>query len=565
MEVRACQNCKKDFRIESEDFSFYEKMQVPPPTFCPYCRLQRRLVWMKGLQLYKRKCDLCGEMKFSMYRPDAPYIVYCDRCFWSDKWDAKDFGRDYDPSRPFFEQWNDLLHETPILGLSIDKETGGTSPYTNHVGRSKNSYLIFYSEHNEDCMNGFYLRDCREVVGSGPVMDSENCYDSGNMFRCFNVVGSHNVRQDIDSAFLSDCDGCTSCFGSAALRNKSHVFFNEQLSKEAYDAKMKEIDLGSYKQYYEWKGKAQAHWKKFPPKPVYDDFSVNSSGTYYFHCRNCKECYEVLEAQDAKFLMLIKKGKVADAYDYTDWGYNAEFIYECMTVGEDVHDVKFCHESGFGLDDVQYSKLSTGSAHHFGCVSINKNDYCILNKQYEKEEFLKLQKEIIWDMRERPYVSPQGHTYGYGEFFPPEFSPHAYNDTFAARKFPLTKDQAVQKGFSWYDPELLEHAITKAAEDLPDNIRDVGDDISHEVISCLSCKRGYRITHDELDFLRGEVLPLPRKCPFCRIWEKVDLWMANMTVSDRVCVKCGKRFETHYSEARAPFIYCKECYQREIL
>jgi len=36
-ENRICQNCKSDFIIELEDFSFYEKMKVPAPTFCPYC------------------------------------------------------------------------------------------------------------------------------------------------------------------------------------------------------------------------------------------------------------------------------------------------------------------------------------------------------------------------------------------------------------------------------------------------------------------------------------------------------------------------------------------------
>jgi len=29
-EVRICQNCKKDFTIEPEDFTFYEKIKVPP-------------------------------------------------------------------------------------------------------------------------------------------------------------------------------------------------------------------------------------------------------------------------------------------------------------------------------------------------------------------------------------------------------------------------------------------------------------------------------------------------------------------------------------------------------
>ncbi|KKT07962.1 MAG: hypothetical protein UV85_C0003G0087 [Candidatus Nomurabacteria bacterium GW2011_GWB1_43_19] len=30
-EIKTCQNCKKDFMIEPEDFNFYEKIKVPPP------------------------------------------------------------------------------------------------------------------------------------------------------------------------------------------------------------------------------------------------------------------------------------------------------------------------------------------------------------------------------------------------------------------------------------------------------------------------------------------------------------------------------------------------------
>jgi len=44
-EIKNCQNCKKDFTVEPEDFNFYEKIKVPPPTFCPECRLVRRMLW----------------------------------------------------------------------------------------------------------------------------------------------------------------------------------------------------------------------------------------------------------------------------------------------------------------------------------------------------------------------------------------------------------------------------------------------------------------------------------------------------------------------------------------
>jgi hypothetical protein len=64
-----------------------------------------------------------------------------------------------------------------------------------------------------------------------------------------------------------------------------------------------------------------------------------------------------------------------------------------------------------------------GGSHHFGCVSMRKPEYCILNKQYTKEEYEKLHTHIVEDMNKNPYISVDGHTYRYGEFFPPEFSP----------------------------------------------------------------------------------------------------------------------------------------------
>ena len=56
-QIKKCQNCKKDFTIEVEDFNFYEKIKVPPPTFCPECRHIQRLASRNVKSLYKRVCD----------------------------------------------------------------------------------------------------------------------------------------------------------------------------------------------------------------------------------------------------------------------------------------------------------------------------------------------------------------------------------------------------------------------------------------------------------------------------------------------------------------------------
>ena len=100
--VQACQNCKKDFIIEPDDFVFYKKMKVPAPTWCFDCRMRRKLVYRNERTLYHDVCASCGEKIISMYEKNSGYTVYCTDCWWSDKWDATKYGRDYDFSKTFF-------------------------------------------------------------------------------------------------------------------------------------------------------------------------------------------------------------------------------------------------------------------------------------------------------------------------------------------------------------------------------------------------------------------------------------------------------------------------------
>lgn len=564
-ETRTCQNCKNDFTIEPEDFVFYEKMNVPPPTFCPACRLVRRLAWFKGFRLYKRACDLCKKEKISMYRPDAPYTIYCNECWWSDAWDPGDHAREYDFSKSFFTQFDELLHRVPIRGLAIDAVAGELSPYTNHCGFSKGCYLIFYSEYCEDTEYGFYLSKNKSLIDCSVIWESEYCYDSMNGFRNYQVHGSRgNVHNSNDCYFIKDSKNAEQCFGSANLYNKKFVFFNEQLSEEEYNKKMSAIDLGSYKTYREMKTRSEEVWKKSIPYPYYDYYSENSTGNYVFHSKNCKECYDSGYCEDSKYVLLIKVPTVKDSYDYTDWGEGAERIYEGITVGGGVMDVRFgqdihqCHS-------IDYSKSCMGSSNLFGCVSMRNKDYCILNKQYSREGFEDMRKKIIEHMMSQPYTDHTGNTYRYGEFFPPELSPHEYNDTFAHMFRPLTRDAALAAGLTWVDDLTGGYATTKHTDELPDHIRDAGDMIINDTIQCAACPRGYRISKHEFQFLRKHNFPLPRKCPFCRIEEKIKRWVWQMTLGERVCDKCGKQFRTNYRKEDASIVYCKECYVKEIL
>jgi hypothetical protein len=105
IETKKCKHCSNSFDITNKDLEFYnkvspsfpspdskesdlKKIQIPPPTLCPECREQRRMVWRNERKLYKRKCDLTGIDIISIYSPEKPYKVYEQIEWWSDKWNA---------------------------------------------------------------------------------------------------------------------------------------------------------------------------------------------------------------------------------------------------------------------------------------------------------------------------------------------------------------------------------------------------------------------------------------------------------------------------------------------
>ena len=63
--------------------------------------------------MYKRKCDFTGDMIISTYKADSPYKVYHQDIWHSDKWDSKQYAKDIDWSRPFLEQFNELMFVIP--------------------------------------------------------------------------------------------------------------------------------------------------------------------------------------------------------------------------------------------------------------------------------------------------------------------------------------------------------------------------------------------------------------------------------------------------------------------
>ena len=179
-----------------------------------------------------------------------------------------------------------------------------------------------------------------------------------------------------------------------------------------------------------------------------------------------------------------------------------------------------------------------------------------------------------------PYVDKKGRVYGFGEFFPSEISPFAYNETVAFEEQPLSKEEALALGYRWRDMEAKQYIPTMDSSSLPNSIDDADDKVCGEIIGCpnngkieTQCTGAYKILPDELQFYRQMCLPLPRYCPNCRYHERLK-WKNPFRFYQRECMceigshghgaKCTNEFTTMYAPERPEKIYCKDCYQKEV-
>jgi hypothetical protein len=154
---------------------------------------------------------------------------------------------------------------------------------------------------------GFYLVKNKEVLNCALTFNSELCFDDERSFKNYRTIGCLNTQESVDCVFLKDCTNCQYCFASVNLRNKSYVFFNEQLSREEYLKRISQIDFGSFKEYQKLKRQALEHFNNYSAKAIYQRLTQNCTGTYLNESKNCQECYEVAHAEDCKYCMLIKK------------------------------------------------------------------------------------------------------------------------------------------------------------------------------------------------------------------------------------------------------------------
>jgi len=592
MENKVCKQCNADFVVEDEDLKFLDKVSpefggkkynIPSPTLCSHCRLQRRLAWRNVRSLYRRKSDLTGRDLVSLFAPNSPFKTYHISEINSDNFDAIAYGQDYDLNSRFFDQWRELQLKVPRAHASVDLDSMENSEFVNLAISAKNDYMCFGVARVEDsyfCDSVWDSQKCMDCYFCSSCENSYQLVDCKNIYQGYYCRNCDNCREIILSI---DLIGCQNCFGCAGLRNKQYCLNNIQLSKEDYEKKVAAIKLNKESLVVE-EIKLREIYVKLPQRYTRNFNVENSSGDFLANCRNCRYSFDLNGAENSHYCNTVLNG-VRDNMDVAFSADSIELGYEGIITSMNAYLVRFSAICFPGDRNIMYCDSCSHSSNLFGCVGLKRKQYCILNKQYSREEYETLVPKII----EKMMASGE-----WGEFFPLNCAPYAYNETTANEWYPLKKEQAVALGANWqdedyglkYDGSFYQPEDVGSYDPKQNQAAEVKlNELLEGIIKCEVSGKPFRVISQEVAFYIEHGLPIPTRHPNERYKERVG-WRRPRRLYQRQCMcegqgssgkdqvsssvcthegRCPNEFETTYAPERSEKVYCELCYQKSIL
>ncbi len=521
VQTKNCLHCQSSFSITQRDLAFYDtvsptfvgqKFPIPTPTLCPACRQRRRMAFRNERSLYRRTCDASGKQIISAYSPDKPYKVYDYKIWRSDSRDPMDYGRDFDFSKTFTEQFDTLRKEVPMLSLNV--MANENADYMNYSGYSKSCYLSFNTDYSENTHYSTSNMRCHDSMDLLKCVESTLCYDCIDATNCYNLFWSQFCFDCHDSCFLFNCRNCSFCFGCENLENQSYYIYNKKVSPEAYTTFMQSLSSGSHMA-IQWE--RQKFYDKVCPLIEHEKFffhADNCSGKYIFSSRNVHDSYDMIESEDCSHCQVLNH--VKDCYDRSYMGYEGSRCYELSCCGDTIHHCVGSHNIRSGGINLLYCALGSRLSDCFGCIGLRHKQYCIFNKQYSKEDYELTVAKIISHMQDT------GERW---EFLHPSLSPFGYDETLAQEYAPTTHWDIDWFGYKWnayQSPNPVSDKVIQG-KDLPDSIDDVQDDLLQYAIACVVSGKLFRVQSQELAFYRKHHIPLPRKHPDQRHLERLAM------------------------------------------
>ena len=553
--MKQCLECNSRFDVLPVEREYYKRIafrtsrgEYPllDPQQCPQCRGRQRTAFRNQRSLHKRSCDFCKRNHITLYSPDDPRPVICQQCFFSDRWNVLDYGIDVDKSRSFLDQLAELFLITPRLGVM--NQQSENSEYCNYSFSNKNCYLVFSSHYEQDCLYGNCSSRDRNCVDYHWLYNCELCYECLFSADCYRSIYLDHCSGCLDCGFSRDLRSCKNCLFCANLRNAEYCVFNEQLSKEEYLSKKATFELQTYSGLIRARDRYFGKFRQmFPFRAVYQTRCENCEGTNHTNSKNLVACFEADKSEDCIHSTYL--GSTFDCVDVNYAGFDrCELCYQAIGITNLSNSI--CVDSCWHGGNLAYCAYCFSSNNCFGCISLQRGEYCILNKAYDRREYEALVDQIISSMMERKE---------WGVFFPRSMSPFNYRETVAQNWFPLTDVAA--KAFGYHQRDQVQDYGGKAVDSMPETIDTVDDSLLSSIWLCNECGKNFRVVSAELSFYRSLQLPMPRNCIDCRQHRRLDLH-SPWKLFNRACGRCKSPIQTTFSVEQPEEVICENCFEQ---
>ncbi len=253
----------------------------------------------------------------------------------------------------------------------------------------ESSDQVFYSKNLTycfDCVNcedSVYVYDSFMAVKNVDcdyAVESQLCYESVDPYSCFNCDYVSSCIQVTDSAYSVDCRSSHDLFGCYLLRNKAYCIFNRQCTKEEYFEKVKLYKTWSAKRIF---AEVETLQLQHPRTQTIEANNTNTHyGNFMFNDKDCYYCFDAAKNKSCMYMYDNHRSELSVDATYSGLITDCYEIVDCVSLNNCSYVVysKNCNDSMYLYDcfDVKNS---------LGCVGLSHKQYCILNRQYTKEEY----------------------------------------------------------------------------------------------------------------------------------------------------------------------------------
>ncbi|MFH1253753.1 MAG: hypothetical protein V1664_05520 [Candidatus Uhrbacteria bacterium] len=540
--------------MDDEEIGWYKKFNVPPSKFSPLSRMRLLTNTFSAGQWWYNKHAETGRPIITWVHPATGMRVLPDK-----EWFSKDFidtNVGYDLSQAFFNQLWELRLKVPKFA------SGDYAPSENSISCFSygdiNSYFVGACKSK----NSFFSIVALNTEDSSEVYNSNNVTSSYRVIHCERVYNCQYISESKDclnSAFVFDCRNCEYCFGATNKRNKKFVWFNEQLSEEEWNKRRTEVDLGS-------REVTQKNIKKFNELMAAtvwpENFNVqseNSIGEYLTKSTDNKYVYFSDGGARNNYWNIWAIGKsennafCADPTDGQENYYTAGATnsFRCLfsLVATKCQNCEYC------IDTYECENC-------FGCVGLRYKKFCILNAQYNEEDYWKLVDEIKCRLLE---------SNEYGDSLPAKFSGGYFPESGGVKYHLADLEFGKKINANLFDPnseDAIGEELTKAREitdisEIPDHCKSLGG-WDKKVLFDSKLKRRFAFLALEIEWYQKHSIAPPVEHQIERV-RKLIMSSNSGVFENKKCSKCEKDMIVSKNLAYPDrVIYCNACYLKYI-